>query len=130
MTNKFHLHSNIKSKTRKYLKIFALFLYNNPSEAYIIPAGLITNVWSGKSADTSKVAADFGFAVNGAEFCIPLDVRKSTCCLLFWVSTKIQIANFSRDRFEKGQVDKRFINAVEQADTWANMLRDLSEAER
>lgn len=96
-----------------------LMFYNNPKSPYLIPAGLIKQVWSGKDFFESTVSASFGFCVNRTVVTVPTKVRHSS-------RFRYAIDYRTRQRYVNGKCRKAFNEAVEKADEFAKVLKKLT----
>ena len=97
-------------------RLVAIMFYNNPNEPYIIPAGLISDVWSGRNDDDTIERAAFGFKVNETEIMVP------SAANVFTGITK----RCKREDYLNGNVSKKFLEAVEKADEFAAALKKLT----
>ena len=95
-----------------------VMFYNNPESPYLIPAGLIKHIRSGKSGSGNTVSASFDFVVNGRHITVPTKVRRH--------KSGSSIESHSRQRYEKGRCGKAFNEAVEKADEFAAVLKKLT----
>ena len=96
----------------------AVMFYNNPESPYLIPAGLIKNVWNGYDDSENTVYASFGFCVNGAEVTVPTKIRRHRY--------HYSIDSRPRQRYVNGKCRKAFNEAVEKADEFATVLKKLT----
>ena len=96
----------------------AVMFYYNPESPYLIPAGLIKNVWNGKDYRDDTVYASFGFSVNGWQITVPTKVRRH--------KYHYSIESHSRQRYIKGRCREAFNEAVEKADKIATVLQKLT----
>lgn len=97
-----------------------VMFYNNPKSPYLIPAGLIKNVWSGKDSPGDVVYAEFGFYVNGTVITVPTKVR-------YELSYRHYVIDYrTRKKYLKGSGGKAFSEAVEKADDFAKVLKRLT----
>lgn len=100
-------------------KVGVMF-YNNPQSPYLIPAGLIKQVWSGKDPINYLVYASFGFSVNGMSVTVPTKVRYSLSYRHYEIDYR------TRKKYLKGSGGKAFNEAVEKADEFAKVLKRLT----
>lgn len=97
----------------------AIMFYENPYEPYVIPAELITDVWSGVDGfGEYLVAAGFGFSVNDTDIIIPT--------LIEFLCKPPRMDIRIREKYNNGKVSKKFIEAVEKADDFAKVLKSLT----
>lgn len=101
-------------------KVGVMF-YNNPKSPYLIPAGLIKQVWSGKDPLKYAVCAELGFCVNGTVVTVPTKVRYVLSRHHHYV-----IDYRTRKKYLKGNGGKAFNEAVEKADEFAKVLKRLT----
>ena len=100
-----------------------VMFYNNPEPQYLISAGLIKNVWSGKDYSEGTVYASFGFSVNGTQITVPTKVKLHFRRYRGYYS----VESYSRQRYITGRCREAFNEAVEKADKIATVLKKLTE---
>ena len=109
--------------------LVALQSYLNPAEHFVFAATEVTNVWSGKYVKPELVYAACGFTVGGEKFVLPMRLKTTGCFLGFAYRFKTEIASYSRQRYNDKTVDFRFIEDVDKADAFAQLLLQMSRPE-